>query len=188
MLRPCPAWWAAGERPGWCSGRGTEPDLSPPDIPPCLHSGARGEVGAWHVLGPAQRRVGGRGRLSRGAVRRTATSPLPQGVEQDGLQVGRVDRGVRRAAGRVGDLLERTEVGVRAERDTDDLDRPIGVRLAAQRVQQLVEPDAPGVLVRPDRKSTRLNSSHANISYAVFCLKKKKTNNPHHTTTRADCD
>src|ERR1035437_5349190 len=28
--------------------------------------------------------------------------------------------------------------------------------------------------VTPDRKSTRLNSSHANISYAVFCLKKKK--------------
>src|SRR3712207_7070593 len=28
---------------------------------------------------------------------------------------------------------------------------------------------------RQDRKSTRLNSSHANISYAVFCLKKKKT-------------
>src|SRR3712207_7065080 len=31
--------------------------------------------------------------------------------------------------------------------------------------------DAP---VSEDRKSTRLNSSHANISYAVFCLKKKK--------------
>src|SRR3712207_7146874 len=30
-----------------------------------------------------------------------------------------------------------------------------------------------------DRKSTRLNSSHANISYAVFCLKKKKTNVTH---------
>src|SRR3712207_7812318 len=32
-----------------------------------------------------------------------------------------------------------------------------------------------------DRKSTRLNSSHANISYAVFCLKKKKKKNksPH---------
>src|SRR5690554_5661945 len=28
-----------------------------------------------------------------------------------------------------------------------------------------------------DRKSTRLNSSHVRISYAVFCLKKKKTNN-----------
>src|SRR3712207_7592845 len=30
-----------------------------------------------------------------------------------------------------------------------------------------------GTLVELDRKSTRLNSSHANISYAVFCLKKK---------------
>src|SRR3712207_6908740 len=30
-----------------------------------------------------------------------------------------------------------------------------------------------------DRKSTRLNSSHANISYAVFCLKKKKKNTTH---------
>src|SRR5947209_15892719 len=35
-----------------------------------------------------------------------------------------------------------------------------------------------------DRKSTRLNSSHANISYAVFCLKKKKTNNA--TNRRSD--
>src|SRR3712207_8968998 len=34
--------------------------------------------------------------------------------------------------------------------------------------------------LRADRKSTRLNSSHANISYAVFCLKKKKTNNTIH--------
>src|SRR3712207_7534747 len=31
-----------------------------------------------------------------------------------------------------------------------------------------------------DRKSTRLNSSHANISYAVFCLKKKKQLKHHH--------
>src|SRR5690606_41562773 len=31
-----------------------------------------------------------------------------------------------------------------------------------------------GPLVDPDRKSTRLNSSHVKISYAVFCLKKKK--------------
>src|SRR3712207_8009536 len=30
------------------------------------------------------------------------------------------------------------------------------------------------LISEPDRKSTRLNSSHANISYAVFCLKKKK--------------
>src|SRR3712207_7699692 len=32
-----------------------------------------------------------------------------------------------------------------------------------------------GFVIEVDRKSTRLNSSHANISYAVFCLKKKKT-------------
>src|SRR5258707_6011175 len=49
-----------------------------------------------------------------------------------------------------------------------------------------VDPDRVHVARRPvtlepvpddweDRKSTRLNSSHANISYAVFCLKKKKT-------------
>src|SRR2546430_6875070 len=35
-----------------------------------------------------------------------------------------------------------------------------------------------------DRKSTRLNSSHSQISYAVFCLKKKKKqHNSHHTVT-----
>src|SRR3712207_8456419 len=34
-----------------------------------------------------------------------------------------------------------------------------------------------------DRKSTRLNSSHANISYAVFCLKKKTQPTPHSPTT-----
>src|SRR5437773_8181172 len=34
----------------------------------------------------------------------------------------------------------------------------------------------PGRLAGPDRKSTRLNSSHITISYAVFCLKKKKKN------------
>src|SRR3712207_8737930 len=37
-------------------------------------------------------------------------------------------------------------------------------------VDRGVDDDASGVL--RDRKSTRLNSSHANISYAVFCLKK----------------
>src|SRR3712207_7048528 len=48
---------------------------------------------------------------------------------------------------------------------------------AVHKVGDLVEPDG-GPVQRgkvKDRKSTRLNSSHANISYAVFCLKKKKT-------------
>src|SRR5947199_5866128 len=39
---------------------------------------------------------------------------------------------------------------------------------------RLTRHDAPAS-VRQDRKSTRLNSSHLGISYAVFCLKKKKT-------------
>src|SRR5690242_21596598 len=42
-----------------------------------------------------------------------------------------------------------------------------------------------GAIGARDRKSTRLNSSHMSISYAVFCLKKKKTNNTtKHNTER----
>src|SRR2546427_5452527 len=55
-----------------------------------------------------------------------------------------------------------------------------------------VTPGTPALTVtkaNPDRKSTRLNSSHSQISYAVFCLKKKKKKKikPHrikHTTTQ----
>src|SRR5215217_1120231 len=47
-----------------------------------------------------------------------------------------------------------------------------------QRAGKLHALPAASVLGIPDRKSTRLNSSHANISYAVFCLKKKKKTNP----------
>src|SRR2546430_9933130 len=36
---------------------------------------------------------------------------------------------------------------------------------------------------RIDRKSTRLNSSHSQISYAVFCLKKKKNNSHHYISS-----
>src|SRR5437667_6657088 len=39
--------------------------------------------------------------------------------------------------------------------------------------------DSPGVVTHQDRKSTRLNSSHITISYAVFCLKKKKIKLPY---------
>src|SRR3712207_8429838 len=48
--------------------------------------------------------------------------------------------------------------------------------LAAVGVHRVGDPLVPGGVEarRQDRKSTRLNSSHANISYAVFCLKKKK--------------
>src|SRR3712207_7293140 len=51
------------------------------------------------------------------------------------------------------------------------------VRVATQHRNQQGVDALQQIDVRPgrDRKSTRLNSSHANISYAVFCLKKKKT-------------
>src|SRR2546430_11230417 len=44
------------------------------------------------------------------------------------------------------------------------------------------QPDDPRDVL--DRKSTRLNSSHSQISYAVFCLKKKKNRDPSRTTCR----
>src|SRR3712207_8722445 len=54
----------------------------------------------------------------------------------------------------------------------------LGVRVAGHLLQRALEVlrGLRGLLRGGgDRKSTRLNSSHANISYAVFCLKKKKT-------------
>src|SRR3712207_9003457 len=49
----------------------------------------------------------------------------------------------------------------------------MGVYRLTERGRAFLEGDAE-VMREIDRKSTRLNSSHANISYAVFCLKKKK--------------
>src|SRR5690348_17891270 len=54
-----------------------------------------------------------------------------------------------------------------------------GVRPAPRRVA-LLQPPPARVLLGADRKSTRLNSSHPSISYAVFCLKKKNNIIFHH--------
>src|SRR6266496_4996637 len=63
--------------------------------------------------------------------------------------------------------------------------RPLSTRVLAPRRLRArrATADHPRVLQPgPDRKSTRLNSSHVEISYAVFCLKKKKNkHNPHPT-------
>src|SRR3712207_7014124 len=48
-------------------------------------------------------------------------------------------------------------------------------------VQAYLGSDLPILNVWGDRKSTRLNSSHANIPYAVFCLKKKRSFDVHAT-------
>src|SRR3712207_7219249 len=57
---------------------------------------------------------------------------------------------------------------VRVQLALGDLTDPPSFRNALRGVKTVVHLAASG-----DRKSTRLNSSHANISYAVFCLKKK---------------
>src|SRR5258707_4239518 len=53
------------------------------------------------------------------------------------------------------------------------LSQPVGT-IAARRPPFLVDSSNLRLVNALDRKSTRLNSSHANISYAVFCLYKKK--------------
>src|SRR3712207_8393815 len=70
-------------------------------------------------------------------------------------------RGLRRVA--------RREEGGRRHRG-----RRRGRRRGGRRQDALHRGQRRGDRVRRDRKSTRLNSSHANISYAVFCLKKNK--------------
>src|SRR3712207_8308747 len=69
--------------------------------------------------------------------------------------------------GRAGDEVLELVVALEPEPGRERLEALAAV-WAEQAVQVEGRPPAPGL----DRKSTRLNSSHANISYAVFCLKK----------------
>src|SRR3712207_7946787 len=77
----------------------------------------------------------------------------------------------------IGSGLGERHVQVAGRRhEARDLRRRGDVRLLRQAVTELLQTTVllPGEGRRKrDRKSTRLNSSHANISYAVFCLKKK---------------
>src|SRR5258708_8077724 len=62
-----------------------------------------------------------------------------------------------------------------------DLDDPVRRIGAVQHARRRATGDLDDLEIVGDRKSTRLNSSHQIISYAVFCLKKKKssTTRPH---------
>src|SRR2546430_11898909 len=68
--------------------------------------------------------------------------------------------------------LFRSALGLRVILN-DDVERGAGRRLTVQRDVELFIRDAE-FRGTADRKSTRLNSSHSQISYAVFCLKKKR--------------
>src|SRR3712207_8346178 len=75
--------------------------------------------------------------------------------------------------------------GRQARRARDDQDRPqiivdadytgrFTTNIVVKNIGHGVARNVTFAFSAPDRKSTRLNSRHANISYAVFCLKKKK--------------
>src|SRR5438445_4427538 len=112
-------------------------------------------------------------------------------TSQPGAEPGRTVYSVSRLNREVRALLERGLGVVWVEGELSNLSQPASghwyfslkdrdaqLRCAMFRLKnsQLGFTPSPGqhVLARGDRKSTRLNSSHANISYAVFCLKKKK--------------
>src|SRR2546422_10170593 len=117
---------------------------------------------SWVVRGGLPRRDGGRGR--------DRTAAEVKGDDDD-------DRGHQ--DGRHGGSLKE-DVPVR--RGHDDCNRapyaPVreskGLGQLADRRDGHVRATTEGALKAEDRKSTRLNSSHGYISYAVFCLKKKK--------------
>src|SRR2546426_1383457 len=68
-----------------------------------------------------------------------------------------------------GGRVPKDDARVAAYGDVDELNAAIGLARA------LDPRDFADTLLQTDRKSTRLNSSHLVISYAVFCLKKKST-------------
>src|SRR2546430_17327678 len=91
----------------------------------------------------------------------------PLFAEAEGAQlVARPERAVEEdAVGAVEDLAHRLRQGAHAGHVREDAPGP------------LVDDPEADVVFLIDRKSTRLNSSHSQISYAVFCLK-KKNNSP----------
>src|SRR5438270_9174043 len=77
-----------------------------------------------------------------------------------------------------GDLQDLHSFPTRRSSDLCDSSAQLLVRVPHVQASTYVDLDGL-VELRIDRKSTRLNSSHSQISYAVFCLKKKKNNKLH---------
>src|SRR2546430_10073513 len=71
-------------------------------------------------------------------------------------------------------LFRSPRVGAPLVQALEDHEDPFGV-LRVDPDAVVAEREQPERLVPGDRKSTRLNSSHSQISYVVFCLEKKKT-------------
>src|SRR5690349_6104088 len=109
-------------------------------------------------------------------VRRTHRAALPVQALQGHVLDADVSRrlSTQEALARPADLpADRLEGHAAAERADPALSA--GDRRTAARELRQVLRDLPPAAARSDRKSTRLNSSHVEISYAVFCLNKKTT-------------
>src|SRR2546430_5329302 len=119
----------------------------------------------------------GRGQAAAARARRLASPRLAQGRVE--LCDGEVDVGIRVRAGDEPRLegrgREEHTPGERRAMPPRKQARVRTLRLRERAHRPRGEIDAPHRAgVTPDRKSTRLNSSHSQISYAVFCLKKKR--------------
>src|SRR2546422_4852376 len=74
----------------------------------------------------------------------------------------------------------------RRSSDLYPLLKAVIARVMGERVALVDSAEETARAVAEDRKSTRLNSSHGYISYAVFCLKKKKKNKKRHRGTESN--
>src|SRR2546427_3348712 len=110
-----------------------------------------------------------------------ASASLKALLRSDDSVVGAVTQ-PDRPKGR-GQILTPSPVKLLAQREQIPLLQPLKMkdpeflRVLAGWKPDLIAVAAFGRILPPDRKSTRLNSSHSQISYAVFCLKKKKKKN-----------
>src|SRR6266568_8981487 len=118
------------------------------------------------LLGIPKRGIAGQLGFDVKTVRRYLAAAKARGVEQahglgalDGELVAAVIATTQPGTGR-----PRGEVCAVCEAHREFIERHLTSRVRLTKV---------GKLLRRDRKSTRLNSSHSSISYAVFCLKKK---------------
>src|SRR5438445_2919141 len=145
---------------------------------PLVEAAGRRVVGARRRLDDNQpTAVGDQRLLDRGEEPRADALPLPGRIDDDPVQVvGALCSRGGPPAGVAHEVLARVRtqesvIVVPGEVIVEQLDRERDL-LGAEETRRPGEPFKRCAL-RADRKSTRLNSSHANISYAVFCLKKK---------------
>src|SRR3712207_6222950 len=128
---------------------------------------AAGTVGSWRETGaPSSSDLGVRGSWPTRVLRRWGTVPRVQAPVGEHVAARHEPE---RVAPPARPVVRRSSARTLAACPGSTPERPA------------LRPAPPLPRRRGDRKSTRLNSSHANISYAVFCLKKKNNNISYHS-------